>query len=300
MYSTSDLSLFVLAAETGNLSQAARELDLQPAAASAALKRLEQRLDARLFDRSTRHVRLTAQGEVFLDYCRDALILLEQGSALLGHEKGKVRGKLRVSAPADLGRNVLSPMLAPFLARHPGLTLVLQCSDRSADLFRDPVDLAFRYGQLEDASFVSQRLADNRRLLVAAPAYLKRHPAPRTPDELARHQCLIHSLSQGMSNTWRFQQGRRTVELKVHGQRVSDDGGMVREWAVAGHGIAYKSRLDVHADLAAGRLVQLLPELRGEDWPLHAIYPHRASLPPAARALLAWVAPRLAELAEAP
>lgn len=288
-YSTADLQLFALVADTGNLSQAARELDLIPATASAALKRLEGQLGARLFERSTRHMRLTPQGEVFLDYCRDALTLLEQGAALLGQSAGKVQGKLRVSAPADWGRNVLAPMTDGFLKTYPGVTLILSCSDRSADLFRDPVDLAFRYGELEDASHVSQRVAPNRRAVVASPVYLRKHGTPSTPQDLARHNCLVHSLSQGTSNTWRFTQGRKAVEVKVHGNRVSDDGGVVREWAVAGEGIAYKSLLDVAADLKAKRLVVLFPELQGQDWPLHALYPHRSSLSPAARALLAYV-----------
>jgi DNA-binding transcriptional LysR family regulator len=293
MYSISDLRLFALVADTGNISQAARLLDLQPAAASAAIKRLEERLDARLFERSTRQMRLTAEGELFLDYCRDALVLLDQGEAMLGHSRGRIQGKLRVAAPADFGRNVLAPMLEPFLDAHPALTLLLQCADQRADLFRDPVDIAFRYGQLDDASFVSQQLLENRRVAVASPAYLRQHGTPRTPADLARHRCLTHSLTGGEVNLWRFGGGEGAAEVRVRGARVADDGGMVREWAVAGCGIAYKSQLDVAADIAAGRLVVLFGELQGQDWPLHAVYPHRVSLSPAARALLAFVTQRL-------
>lgn len=297
MHSIADLSLFVLVADTGNLSQAARQLGMQPATASAALKRLEQRLDTRLFERSTRSMRITAQGQLFLDYCRDALVLLEQGEAVLGHARDRLQGKLRMTAPADFGRNVLAPMASEFMALHPGVTLILQCADRSADLFRDPVDLAFRYGRLDDASYVSKQLARNRRVVVAAPRYLAERGAPATPQDLLRHNCLIHSLSQSTSNSWRFAKGRTPVEVKVHGDRVADDGGLVREWAVGGHGIAYKSWLDVRADVEAGRLVVLLGEFTGEDWPLHAVYPHRSSIAPAARALLAFVAPRIEEMA---
>jgi DNA-binding transcriptional LysR family regulator len=288
-YFVEDLRLFALVADTGNLSQAARELDLLPATASAAIKRLEARLDARLFERSTRHMRLTPQGEMFLEYCRDALALLEQGEALLGANAGRIQGKLRVAAPADWGRNVLAPMIDGFLRRHGGVKLVLHCADRSTDLFRDPVDLAFRYGPLEDASYVAQRLAANRRVVVAAPEYLRRRGTPAAPEDLKRHNCLVHSTSQGTSNTWRFSRGRKLVEVTVTGDRVADDGGLVREWAVAGAGIAYKSQLDAAADLAAGRLVALFPDYTGADWPLQVVYPHRSSLGPAARALLAHV-----------
>ncbi|HEU4851078.1 MAG TPA: LysR family transcriptional regulator [Telluria sp.] len=285
--------MFVRIADTGNLSQAARELDMQPATASAALKRLEERLDTRLFERSTRSMRITPQGALFLDYCRDALVLLEQGEAVLGHARDRIQGKLRITAPADFGRNVLAPMISDFMDEHPGVTLVLQCSDRSADLFRDPVDLAFRYGQLDDASYVSKLLAQNRRVVVAAPAYLAAHGTPSEPQELVRHNCLVHSLSQSTANVWRFTEGRKPLEVKVHGDRVADDGGMVRDWAVQGKGIAYKSWLDARGDVEAGRLVVLFPGLTGEDWPLHAVYPHRSSMAPAARALLAFVVPRI-------
>ncbi|HEY1043428.1 MAG TPA: LysR family transcriptional regulator [Telluria sp.] len=297
MHSISDLSLFVQVADTGSLSKAARALGMQPATASAALKRLEERLDTRLFERSTRSMRITGQGQLFLDYCRDALILLEQGEAVLGHARERVQGKLRMTAPADFGRNVLAPMTAEFMELHPGVTLILQCADRSADLFRDPVDLAFRYGRLDDASYVSKQLAHNRRVVVASPRYLAARGTPVTPQELLRHNCLVHSLDQSTTNTWRFTKGRAPVEVKVHGDRVADDGGLVREWAVAGHGIAYKSWLDARADVEAGRLVVLLDEFTGEDWPLHAVYPHRSSIAPAARALLAFVAPRIEALA---
>ena len=297
MHSIADLSLFVLVADTGNLSQAARELGMQPATASAALKRLEERLDTRLFERTTRSMRITAHGQLFLDYCRDALVLLEQGEAVLGHARDRLQGKLRMTAPADFGRHVLAPMVSDFMALHPGVTLILQCADRSADLFRDPVDLAFRYGRLDDASYVSKQLARNRRVVVAAPSYVAKQAAPGTPQDLLRHNCLIHSLSQSTSNTWRFTKGRTPFEVKVHGDRVADDGGLVREWAVAGHGVAYKSWLDVRADVEAGRLEVLLGAFTGEDWPLHAVYPHRSSIAPAARALLAFVAPRIEAMA---
>lgn len=293
MHSISDLRLFVLVADTGNLSQAARELDMNPATASAAIKRLEERLDARLFERTTRSMRLTAQGEVFLEYCRDALLLLEQGEALLGHAQGRLRGRLRISAPADFGRNVLSPLLGRFMEQHPSISITLQCSDRWADLFRDPVDLALRYGKLEDASYVSQLLVPNRRLLVAAPSYLARHGRPDSPADLVRHNCLVHSLTQGVHNTWRFSHGREEIAVKVRGDRVADDGGVVREWAVAGAGIAYKSWLDARADIEAGRLEVLFTHLQGEDWPLHAVYPHRLSVAPGARALLAFLSAEL-------
>jgi DNA-binding transcriptional LysR family regulator len=294
MYTTTELQLFVLTAQRGSVSQAARELDMQAATASAAIKRLEQQLACRLFERTTRSMRLTMQGELFLNHCRNALAALAEGEAAIEAAKGKMSGPLRLSAPADFGRHVLAPLLNDFQDAHPGLNLTLHCTDQHSDLIRDPVDMAFRYGRLQDSTLVAQTLAENRRVVVAAPAYLARHGVPASPAALVSHNCLLHNLNRSQSNTWRLRTGKAELAIEVHGDRVSDDGGIVREWAVAGCGIAYKSAIDVRADLAAGRLVTLFNKLDGEDWPLSVVYPHRASLSPLAHAVLAHVREALA------
>ncbi|HEY8607824.1 MAG TPA: LysR family transcriptional regulator [Noviherbaspirillum sp.] len=289
MYSIADLQLFVRTADTGSLTRAARELGLLPATASAALKRLEQKLDARLFERSTRSLRLTPRGEIFLDYCRGALALLAEGEALLAAGAAQVRGDLRVSAPSDLGRQRLLPWFDIFQAAHPGVRLGLQLSDQVSDLFRDAVDVAIRYGKLEDSSLLSQPLARNWRVVVAAPSYLARHGTPVHPRELADHNCLLYHRKSGLFNTWRFTVAGAPLEVRVRGDRMADDGGIARNWALAGHGIADKSWLDVQDDVKAGRLVTILDGYTGEDYPLQAVYPHRKSASPAARALVAFL-----------
>lgn len=301
MYSTLDLRLFVRTAERGSLSAAARDLALQPATASASLKRLEERLQARLFERSTRSLRLTQQGELFLDYCRRALALLDEGEGLLAAGGDSVRGQIRVSAPSDLGRGVLRPWLDAFQDAHPGVHLKLHLSDRISDLIREPVDLALRYGQPDDSSLISQQLAANRLICVAAPDYLARKGRPQTPHDLARHNCLLLYLRRGLHDNWRFQSPEgAAIEVKVRGDRCADDGALVREWAVAGMGIAFKAQLDVHADLQAGRLVTMLDDFDGGDYPLHALYPHRNSVPSAVRALIAHLRERFVALTQQP
>ncbi|WP_151636440.1 LysR family transcriptional regulator [Noviherbaspirillum aerium] len=289
MYSTADLHLFVRTADCGSLTRAARMLHQSPAAASAALRRLEQRLGVLLFARSTRSLRLTPDGEIFLEYCRDALASLAEGEALLMAGKDKIRGQLSLSAPSDLGRQVLLPWLNHFQEIHPDLKLSLQFADRVIDLRRDPVDIALRYGRLDDSSLVSQHVAANRRVIVASPDYLARHGTPRTLHELSEHNCLLYYLSPGLFNTWRFNAGKEPLEIKVRGDRMADDGGIVREWAVAGIGIAYKSWLDVWPDLKRGTLVTILDDYAGEDTPLNAVCPHRNSISPAVRALVAFL-----------
>ncbi|MFC5476346.1 LysR family transcriptional regulator [Paraherbaspirillum soli] len=288
MYSTTDLQLFIHTADLGSLSQAARQLDLLPATASASLKRLEQQLNARLFVRSTRSMRLTPEGALFLDVSRQALALLSEGEALLRAD-GAVRGHLRLSMPSDVGRNVLLPWLNEFQEIHPQITLSLQFSDRVIDLFRDPVDIAFRYGKLDDSTLISQPLAASRRVAVAAPAYLARHGTPQSPQELAGHNCLLYYLQRGLFNNWRFYSGKHPIDIKVRGDRMTDDAAIAREWAVAGIGIAYKSWLDVRRDIADGNLVAILERFTGEETPLNMVYPHRSSASPAVRALLGFL-----------
>ncbi|WP_417695866.1 LysR family transcriptional regulator [Pseudomonas sp.] len=274
-----DLQLFVRAADLGSLSAAARVMDLSAAVASAALKRIEQHLGARLLARSTRSLRLTAEGEGFLEYARAALSSLDEGRRLLTSGQDQVSGVLQLSAPSDLGRNLLLPWLDAFQEEHPGLTVRLLLGDRIADLFKQPVDVALRYGEPEDSSLVALPVApDNRRVLCASPAYLARHGEPVQLEQLAQHNCLLYMLGTRVHDRWRFHDGKREMSLTVSGDRFSDDADVVRRWAVAGAGIAYKSWLDVSTDVLAGRLKILLPHLQCERAPLNLLCAHRAQL----------------------
>lgn len=274
-----DLQLFVRAADLGSLSAAARVMDLSPAVASAALKRIEAQLGARLLARSTRSLRLTAEGEGFLEYARTALASLDEGRRLLARGQDQVSGVLQLSAPSDFGRNLLLPWLDEFQREHPQLTVRLLLGDRIADLFRQPVDIALRYGEPEDSSLVALSVApDNRRVLCASPAYLARHGEPRQLEQLLQHNCLLYMLGTRVHDHWKFNDGKREPGLTVSGNRFSDDADVVRLWAVAGEGIAYKSWLDVAGDVQAGRLKVLLPELTCERAPLNLLCGHRAQL----------------------
>ena len=274
-----DLQLFVRAADLGSLSAAARVMDMSAAVASAALKRVEQQVGARLLARSTRSLRLTAEGEGFLEYARAALGSLEEGQRLLASSQGRCEGVLQLSAPSDLGRNVLLPWLDAFQQQHPQLTVRLLLGDRIADLFRQPVDVALRYGEPEDSTLVALSvLPGNRRVLCAAPDYLKRHGQPQHIEQLAQHNCLLYMLGDRVHDRWTFEDGKREISLTVKGNRFSDDADVVRRWAVAGEGVAYKSWLDVAADVRAGRLQVVMPHLLGELAPLSLLCAHRAQL----------------------
>ncbi|MFJ4145576.1 LysR family transcriptional regulator [Pseudomonas sp. NPDC089734] len=274
-----DLQLFVRAADLGSLSAAARVMDMSAAVASAALKRIEQQLGARLLTRSTRSLRLTAEGQGFLEYARSALSSLEDGRRLLASNQESCNGVLQLAAPSDFGRNVLLPWLDDFQQQHPQLTVRLLLGDRVDDLFRQPVDVALRYGEPGDSSLVARSVApDNCRVLCAAPGYLARHGEPQQVGELAQHNCLLLMLGDRIHDHWTFHDGKREVGLTVGGNRFSPDGDVVRRWTLSGAGIAYRSWLDIAADVHAGRLKVLMPHLRGDAVPLNLLCAHRAQL----------------------
>jgi DNA-binding transcriptional LysR family regulator len=246
--------------------------------------------------RTTRSLRLTAEGAQYLPYAQEGLATLREGQARAQGEAAELAGTLQVAAPSDFGRNVLLPWLTAFRRAHPRLQLHLQLSDQVADVFRDPVDIAFRLGRFDNASYVAlPLLAGNRRVLVASPAYLQAHPAPDSLDALKDHACLLYQLGGRTHDRWSFEQdGRRSV-VAVRGALLCDDADVVRRWAVAGEGIAYKSWLDVGDDVRAGRL-QVLLDGQGESLPLNLVCPHRKQFSPAVRQLHGFLGERLTPL----
>lgn len=284
--SLADLALFVRTADSGGLSAAARSLDLSPAVASAGLKRLESELGVLLFVRTTRSMRLTVEGERLLARCRPLLEELQAAEEEAVAGRAVISGDLQISMPSDLGRNVILHWLDEFQAQYPDVRLRVQMSDRLANVFRDPVDLAIRYGKPPDSSMVAMPLVpNNRRVLCASPGYLKAHGKPRSPKELGMHNCLCFMLSDVLYNHWRFTKDGELIEVEVRGNRISDDSDAVRRWAVDGHGVCYRSRLDVAQDLAAGRLHAFCADWEGESAPLYLVCPDRRQMSPTVRLL---------------
>lgn len=298
MKALQDLDIFVRTVDGGSLSAAARALDLTPAAASAALKRLESELGVQLLVRSTRSLRLTPSGELFLEHCRPALDALHQASHQLATGEQALRGVLKLSAPSDFGRNVLMPWLDAFQDLHPRVDIRLQLTDRLANVYSDPVDAAFRYGRPADSNLVALPLAtDHRRVLCASPDYLARHGAPSSPHELAERACLCFMLGEDVNDRWGFSRGTQAITVRVRSVNVSNDGDAVRRWALLGRGIAYKARFDVAADLAAGRLRVLCPDWTTEAVPFFMVVPSRRQLTPLLRRLRDFIGERTRALA---
>lgn len=292
-----DLEVFVATAEHGGLSAAARRLEVSPAVASASLKRLESDLGAALFVRTTRSMRLTVAGERLLGRSQALLDGLREAEAELAAGQDSVEGQLQISMPSDLGRHVVLPWLDEFQARHPGLKLRLQLTDRLANIYREPVDIALRFGAPPDSGMVAlPLLEENRRVLCASPAYLARRGVPASPHELDGHNCLCFMLDETVNDRWRFRKGDEEIEVTVRGDRLADDSEVVRRWAQAGLGVCYRSRIDVHEDLASGRLRLICPDWEGVNAPLYMLLANRKQLSPAVRALREFLMKRMQAL----
>ena len=274
-----DIQIFVQTVEAQSFSEAARQLNIAPNLASAAVQRLEKALGTRLFVRSTRSMQLSAEGERYLPYAHAMLDARSQGQRALSDEKESLSGNLRLSVPSDFGRNILLGWFDEFQHQHPALSIHVRMSDRAAALTREPLDAAIRYGALADSSLVAMPLIENnRRALCAAPSYLERAGTPRSADDLRDHNCLRFVWSEQLHERWRFTLPGGNQTVSVSGNRISDDADVVRRWAVAGEGIVYKSRLDLIPDLRAGRLVEIFPPAHCEPSPLHLVCAHRSRL----------------------
>lgn len=294
------LRLALRVAELGSVAAAAREASLLPATATAAIRRLEAGLGMRLFARSSRALRGTPEGETYLQRVREALALLDLGAGELQSPLQQVRGTLRLAVSTDLGTQVIRPLLDEFLRLHPQLTLELALGDRVADIGREPVDAAIRYGEQRAPGQIVRPLAPlNRRVLVASPAYLARAGVPASADDLGRHEGIALRLAGPRHREWRLFDGATEVTLAPRVRRSVDNGLMARLWALDGLGIALKSELDVADDLAAGRLRRVLPQL-ASPYPLVLALARGTHLTARMRALGDFLAARLAALSPPP
>ena len=290
-----DLELLLRTADLGSLTAASKALDWSPAAASAAVQRLEAALGVPLFIRTTRSLRLSPEGERYVPHARRALqALADAQEAALGTPTA-LRGLLRVSITSDLGRHVLLPWLIDFQRQHPSLQLGLSVGDYLSDMLRSPVDVAIRYGAPADSSLIAQPLLkEHRRVLVAAPAYLAAHGQPQSAADLYRHNALRFMVGGQIPSAWRLQIDGKWQDVPVRGDRFADDGEIVKRWLLAGLGLAYKARLDVVDEIADGRLIHVRPQWLGEELPLNLVVPNRRQLSPPVRQLRDWLATKVA------
>jgi DNA-binding transcriptional LysR family regulator len=291
-----ELRAFIALADAGSFAAAARRIGRDPAIVSRRLQSLEKRLAIRLAERSTRRVALTEAGRAYLGQVRPLLRALEEAdqeaSALAG---GEPQGHLRITVPGSFGQMWLRPLIVSFLAAHPRVTIEIEASNRFVDLIGERYDLAIRLGVMPDSRLVARKIAERRRLLVAAPALLARHPAVTRPSDLATLPCLC-ATSRADPYLWTFvSPDHGTASVAVSSPLASDDAGLLAEAAVAGLGILSTTSWYVARELADGRLVEVMPGWSVADrGAVYLVTPASQGLPSKTRAFADWITPRFA------
>lgn len=293
MLSSEDLRFFAALVRHGSLASAARVLGVTAPAVTQRLQALERRAGVRLLDRSTRRAIPTSEGELLLERADAVLRQLDELADGLRERGGRVAGELKVVAPFGFGRRHAAPLLAAFRDLHPGLKAALDLSERPAQDALRGFDLALHIGHLKDSSLIAFRIADNARLLCASPVYLRRAGTPKRPEDLAAHACLVIRENDEDVTVWRLRRGAETRTVRVAPVLGSNDGEAVRDWALAGRGIALRSEWDAAPLIAARRLARVLPGHALPDAPVVALVPARRGLSARSRAFIAFLKERL-------
>ena len=293
---------FVSVATRGSLTAAAKAEGVAPAIMGRRLDALEEHLGVKLLVRTTRRINLTHEGSAFLEDCQRLLSDVANAEASVSEGGVKATGHLRITAPAGFGRRHVAPLVPRFRTAHPDVTISLNLSDRVVDLAGEGFDCAVRVGDLPDSSLVSVRIADNRRLCVATPAYLQRRGTPRHPGELTGHDCLTLSSEASQTRGWAFRVpqnargreqermladagmpaeggGTEVVHFKPGGPLDCSDGQVLHDWCLAGYGIAWRSTWEVEAEISAGRLVEVLAEFAAPPNGIYVVFPQRKHMP---------------------
>ncbi|MET0310404.1 MAG: LysR family transcriptional regulator [Sphingomonas sp.] len=283
----SGVRVMVAVVEAGSFTAAARTLNLTDSAVSRAIARLESRVGARLFDRTTRFLRLTDEGARFHASVAPMLAGISEAAEVLAGTTRAVTGRLRVDVDAHFARAVLAPHLPEFLDLHPELQLELLVREVPDDLVREGLDLAIRFGAPVPSTMVTRLLANTRVLTVASPAYLARHGRPGHPADLTQYRCIhFNDPRTGRPFDWEFHRDGSILPVAVGGGLVTMDAGTMLAACLAGTGIAQTLAMGVEPLLASGDLIELFPDWPGERYPLHALYPSGRYVPAKVRALL--------------
>ncbi|MCP5448234.1 MAG: LysR family transcriptional regulator [Chromatiaceae bacterium] len=290
-----EMLTFCAVVDAGSFVKAADALHMSKPAVSRYVAELEARLGVRLLHRTTRRLSLTEEGAVFNTRCRELLSGLEEAESEVSSRSGAARGLLRVNVPVSFGIQILAPLWDAFHELHPQVRLDAELSDRVVDVVEEGYDLAIRIATLPSSSLISKRLAGTRIVLCASPQYLKTYGEPTTPADLAEHKVIGYSYWLG-GNIWSFDGPGGQVEVKIKPWMFTNNGDTCRAVALAHQGIILQPTFLVGADLAAGRLVPILPDYRSIELGIYAVYPTRKHVAPKVRALVNFLEEKLSEL----
>ncbi len=284
-----EMQSFVAVVDAGSFVRAADALGTSKAAVSRHVAELEQRVGARLLNRTTRKLSLTDDGRAFYERCSEILEAIDDAEAGLRARSGEASGRVRVSAPVTLGILYLAPLWGKFLALHPKVTLDVSLSDRTVEPVEEGFDLIIRIAQAQPPSLIGRKLATSRIVLCASPAYLERHGEPAHPHELAQHDVIAYSYwSSG--DEWRFDGPRGQERVTVSARLYANNGDTCRAAALEHQGIILQPDFLVEEDLRAGRLKELLPDYRLAELEIYALYASRKQLPLKLRYLIDFLA----------
>ena len=279
------MQIFVKAVERGSLTAAADELNISSQLAGKQVRALEQGLGIKLLNRTTRRQSLTDSGRVFYERAKNILAEMELAEALIAETRAVPRGHLRISAPITFGSRALAPAVAEFLSLNPEVSVELNLTNRTVDLIDESYDLAFRTGALPDSGLVARRLAPLRLVLCAAPTYLATRGTPGRPEDLVQHECLVFAHTS-MRTEWSFDGPAGRVSVPISGRFATDSGEALRASAIAGQGIVLQPLELLRDEIAAGRLVPLLPDCEPIARPLHLLYAPDRRMTPKLRSFL--------------
>jgi len=279
------MEMFVRIVETGSFSAVAQELGTTQPTISKQLTALEKHFKTRLLNRSTRSLSLTQSGASFYERCKQIVGEVREAEGALGRLQATLTGTLHVNGSIAMGQIFLTPMMLKFQQLHPELTVELSLNDRFIDLVDEGADVAVRLGRLADSSLVARFLGRTRRLLCATPSYLATHGAPKQPEDLAQHNCLLYAyLSTG--NEWAFKAADEEIRVRVQGNFKANNGHAIREALLAGAGVALMPDWLIHDQLERGELTVLLPEFAAPPLEINAVYPSSRHLSAKVRTLI--------------
>lgn len=295
---TGEMQVFLRVVEAGSFSEAARLLRLTPSTVSKLVSRIEARLGVRLIERSTRALSLTAEGQLYYQRSQALLKELDLIEQEISYGAAATGGTVRVNVSVAIGVLGLEPILPEFWRAYPNIVVDLSLSDEMVDLYLDRTDIAFRVGALADSGMVARRIGTSRRKIVAAPSYLARRGVPLTVEDLSRHNCLGFNFRRA-EPVWPLKESGRIVDRVVNGSLLANNGETVRRMALAGVGLARMGGYHVRADIAAGRLVEVLADVVEADVEeMHAVFLGQR-MPQRVRVFLDFVVPRLQAFLEA-
>jgi DNA-binding transcriptional LysR family regulator len=287
-----EIEVFIAVAEAGSFAGAARRLHLSPPAVTRAIAALEDRLGARVFQRTTRNVTITDIGARFLEVARRVLSDLEAAEREAMGETTVPQGHLTLTASVTFGRSALAPVVGAFLAGHPRVSVSVLLLDRVVNLVEEGVDLAVRIGDLPESRLIAKRFGTVHRILVASPAYLAAHGTPRAPADLRSH-AVIAFTGLMPNREWRYRNGQRTASVALAPRLEINDAVAAIDAAILDQGITTALSYMVAGHIRAGRLVPVLQEFTLPPQPVHLVYPEARLMTPKLRAFLDFAAPRL-------